>query len=258
MTKGKEYIMQIQELTDYLNSYLDTTLFKDYAPNGLQVSGKETVRKVVLGVSASLSLIDHAAKVGADAVLVHHGWFWKGEAPEVVGMKRRRLAAVLAADINLLAYHLPLDAHPDVGNNAELGRLLGLTLEKRTGFYDLLSIGVPSDGPVPVGDFLDRIEAVLGRRPMTVGQSSGMVRRIGWCSGAAQDNLMLAAAEGCDFYLSGEISERTTYEAEENGILYAAAGHHATERFGIQALGSHLEARFPELEISYFETNNPV
>lgn len=250
--------MQIKELTDYLNTYLNAGDFKDYAPNGLQVEGRSEIRRIVLGVSASQAIIDHAAAAGADCILVHHGWFWRGEPSQVLGMKRRRLAALLAADINLVAYHLPLDAHPVVGNNAELGRLFGLKLEKRTGMYDLLNIGVPESGPVPFGDFCSRVERVLGRRPLAVGPTEGLVTRVGWCSGAAQDEILAAAAEGCDLYISGEISERTTYEARENGIAYLSAGHHATERFGIQALGRHLSEVFPELEITYYEGDNPV
>lgn len=250
--------MQIKELTDYLNTYLNAGDFKDYAPNGLQVEGRSEIRRIVLGVSASQAIIDHAAAAGADCILVHHGWFWRGEPSQVVGMKRRRLAALLAADINLVAYHLPLDAHPVVGNNAELGRLFGLKLEKRTGMYDLLNIGIPESGPVPFGDFCSRVERVLGRRPLAVGPTKGLVTRVGWCSGAAQDEILAAAAEECDLYISGEISERTTYEARENGIAYLSAGHHATERFGIQALGRHLSEVFPELEITYYEGDNPV
>lgn len=250
--------MQTKALTDYLTGYLRADEFKDYAPNGLQVEGRAEVKKIVLAVSASQSVIDHAVSTGADCILVHHGWFWRGEPSQIVGMKRRRLAALLGADINLIAYHLPLDAHPDVGNNAELARLLGLTTEKRTGMYDLLNIGVPADGPVPFDEFCARVEKVLGRRPLVVGPTDGPVTRVGWCSGAAQDELMAAAAEGCDLYISGEISERTTYEARENGIAYLSAGHHATEQFGIQALGRHLKTVFPELEITYFDDNNPV
>ena len=250
--------MQIKALTDYLNTYLNAEAFKDYAPNGLQVEGRREIRRIVLGVSASQAIIDHAVAAGADCILVHHGWFWRGEPSQITGMQRRRLAALLAADINLVAYHLPLDAHPVVGNNAELGRLFGLKLEKRTGMYDLLNIGVPETGPVPVGEFCSRVERVLGRRPLAVGPTQGTVTRVGWCSGAAQDEILAAAAEGCDLYISGEISERTTYEARENGIAYLAAGHHATEKFGIQALGRHLAEVFPELEITYYEGNNPV
>ena len=249
--------MQIQELVNYLDTYLNASLFKDFAPNGLQVEGRNEVKRIVLGVTACQSLIDFAVREKADAILVHHGWFWKGEPAPVVGMKRRRLAAVLASDINLIAYHLPLDAHPEVGNNAEIARLLDLKIEKKTGFYDLLNIGVPNS-PTTIEDMVERVTKVLNRKPVLVGRPSGPVKRIGWCTGAAQDELLEAVNEGCDLYISGEISERTNYEALENGVTYLAAGHHATERFGIQALGRHLQIVFPELEIQYFESNNIV
>lgn len=249
--------MQTQELVSYLDTYLNASLFKDFAPNGLQVEGRNEVKRIVLGVTACQSLIDHAVREKADAILVHHGWFWKGEAPQVVGMKRRRLAAVLAADINLIGYHLPLDAHPEVGNNAEIARFLDLTIEKKTGFCDLLNIGVPNR-PTTVEEMIERVTKVLDRKPLVVGRQTGPVKRVGWCTGAAQDELLEAAAQGCDLYISGEISERTTYEAAENGVTYFAAGHHATERFGIQALGRHLKIVFPELEIEYFESDNIV
>ncbi len=249
--------MQIQELVNYLDTYLNASLFKDFAPNGLQVEGRNEVKRIVLGVTACQSLIDFAVREKADAILVHHGWFWKGEAVPVVGMKRRRLAAILAADINLIGYHLPLDAHPEVGNNAEIARLLDLTIEKKTGFYDLLNIGVPNS-PTTVEDMVERVTKALNRKPVLVGRSSGPIKRIGWCTGAAQDELLEAVNEGCDLYISGEISERTNYEALENGVTYLAAGHHATERFGIQALGRHLKTVFPNLEIQYYESNNIV
>lgn len=249
--------MKTQEFVNYLNTYLNVGLFKDFAPNGLQVEGREEIRKIILGVTACQSLIDYAVDQKADAILVHHGWFWKNEPAQVVGMKRRRLATLLAAEINLMAYHLPLDAHPEVGNNAELARRLGLNLEKKTGFCDLLNIGSPME-PTTIEDFVARVTEVLGRSPLLVGRQSGIVKKIGWCTGAAQDELLEAVEEGCDLFLSGEISERTTYEAVENDVTYLAAGHHATERFGIQALGNHLKEVFPELQIEYLESNNIV
>ena len=214
--------MQTQALIEHLNAYLNAASFKDYAPNGLQVEGKPEIHRIVLGVSASQALIDHACSMGADCILVHHGWFWKGERSEVVGMKQRRLKALLKNDINLIAYHLPLDAHEEVGNNAEIARVLGLEIEQRAGSLELLCVGRPKDGSVPVEAFVE------------------------------------AASLGCDVYISGEISERTTYEARENGILYLACGHHATETLGIRALGRHIKNLWPELEIFWFDDENPV
>ena len=227
--------MQTQALIEHLNAYLNAASFKDYAPNGLQVEGKPEIHRIVLGVSASQALIDHACSMGADCILVHHGWFWKGERSEVVGMKQRRLKALLKNDINLIAYHLPLDAHEEVGNNAEIARVLGLEIEQRAGSLELLCVG-----------------------RVRVGEAGAEVRRVGWCSGAAQDELVEAASLGCDVYISGEISERTTYEARENGILYLACGHHATETLGIRALGRHIKNLWPELEIFWFDDENPV
>lgn len=250
--------MQTQALIEHLNAYLNAASFKDYAPNGLQVEGKPEIHRIVLGVSASQALIDHACSMGADCILVHHGWFWKGERSEVVGMKQRRLKALLKNDINLIAYHLPLDAHEEVGNNAEIARVLGLEIEQRAGSFELLCVGRPKDGSVPVEAFVERVAAAFGGIRVRVGEAGAEVRRVGWCSGAAQDELVEAASLGCDVYISGEISERTTYEARENGILYLACGHHATETLGIRALGRHIKNLWPELEIFWFDDENPV
>ena len=250
--------MQTHDLIEHLNVYLNAASFKDYAPNGLQVEGKPEIRRIVLGVSASQALVDHACSIEADCILVHHGWFWRGERPEVVGMKQRRLKALLAHDINLIAYHLPLDAHGEVGNNAEIARVLGLEIEERGGDRELLFIGRPKEGAVKTEAFVARVAEAFGGIRVRVGETDGEIRRVGWCSGAAQDELIEAASHGCNVYISGEISERTTYEARENGILYLACGHHATETLGIRALGRHLKSQWPELEISWFDDENPV
>lgn len=250
--------MQRKELLAFLDDFLSVSLFRDYAPNGLQVEGSDVVRRILLGVSASQSLVDEAVRIGADTILVHHGWFWKSEPAPIVGMKKRRLAPLLAHDINLISYHLPLDAHPSIGNNAEIARLLDLTVEARFGDYELLHVGRLTNGPMSVEHFAARVEEALGRRPLVLGRTTGTIERVAWCSGAAQDMLAQAAAAGADLYLSGEVSERTTYEAEELGITYLAAGHHATERFGIQALGRTLSHRWPLLDIQFFDTDNPV
>ena len=250
--------MERSELLSHLDEFLQAGALRDYAPNGLQVEGRAEICRVLLGVSASRSLVEEAVSQKVDAILVHHGWFWRGEPAPVVGMKRDRLAPLLANDINLIAYHLPLDAHPTVGNNAELGRLLGLTVTQRAGEYELLYLGVPAQGEMSVATFAERVESVLGRRPLVLGPTERPVRRVAWCSGAAQDEITLAASLGVDLYLSGEVSERTTYEAEELGVTYLAAGHHATEQFGVRALGRHLAERWPELDLRFFDTKNPV
>lgn len=250
--------MRIQELTQYLDTYLRAGEFHDYAPNGLQVEGSREVEHIVLGVSASLGLIDEAARRGADVVLVHHGWFWKGESPRIAGVKGCRIRHLMQSGMHLVGYHLPLDAHETVGNNAELARVLGLTIESRHGEYGLLHVGEIISGAMLAADFAQRVNAALGRAPLLVGDAQKMVRRIGWCSGAAQDELAAAAALGCDLYLSGEIREHTTFEAIESGVPYLAAGHTATEQFGIQALGRHLQKVFPGLVIEYVPQDNHV
>lgn len=250
--------MKTKELIEFLNAYLEADKFQDYAPNGLQVEGSDEVKIVALGVSASLEFIEKARAIGADTLLVHHGWFWKGEPSPVVGLKRRRLGAVIEGGLNLLAYHLPLDAHAVSGNNAELARLLGLTIESRTGFLDLLHVGCLADGPMTAQAFAERVETVLGRKPQLFGDPEKTVSRIGWCSGAAQSDLLEAAALGCELFLSGEVREATPYEARETGCVYLAAGHYATEQFGIQALGRVLEREFPELKCVFIPVDNPV
>lgn len=250
--------MKVTALIDYLDECLKPEEFRDYAPNGLQVEGRGEVMRIVLGVTASLGLIREAARRRADAVLVHHGWFWRGEDPRITGVKGARVRALIDAGLNLIAYHLPLDTHPEVGNNAELARVLGLSIETRTGEYGLLHAGRILSGPMSAEAFAGRVEAALGRRSLLVGPADRIVSRVGWCSGAAQDELGAAAALGCDLYLSGEIREHTTFEAVELGVPYLAAGHTATEQFGIQALGRRLEEAFPELEIEFVAQDNPV
>lgn len=250
--------MKVKALIDYLDECLKPGEFRDYAPNGLQVEGRGEVRRIVLGVSASLGLIREAARRNADAVLVHHGWFWRGEDPRITGVKGARVRALIESGLSLIAYHLPLDAHPEVGNNAELARVLGLCVEARAGEYGLLHVGRILSGPMRAEEFARRVETALGRRPLLVGPAGKTVERIGWCSGAAQDELAHAALLGCDLYLSGEIREHTTFEAVELGVPYLAAGHTATEQFGIQALGRRLTEVFPELEVEFIAQDNPV
>lgn len=250
--------MQVKTLIAHLDNYLNVSAFKDYAPNGLQVEGKKEIHSILLGVTASQAFIDEAVRLGADAVIVHHGWFWRGESACVVGMKRRRLKTLLVNDINLLAYHLPLDAHPEVGNNACLGRLLGLKTKEMIGGLGLVCVGEPVEQSIDVEGFVAKVQKTLGRKPLVLGRTSGEVKCVGWCSGAAQDSLQEAVDAGCDLFLSGEVSERTTHEARENGVTYLAAGHHATERYGIQALGEHLKAVYPDLKICFFDDDNPV
>ncbi len=249
----------LNELLDYTHRFLEVDRFDDYAPNGLQVEGEREIGLLVGGVTASQSLLDAAAEAGADAVLVHHGFFWKGESPVITGMKYRRIRRLIDAGMALIAYHLPLDAHPEVGNNALLGRLLQFEVEgslpPESG-AELVWHGRPRT-PMSAEALAARIGEALGREPLHIEGGPETIRTIGWCSGAAQGYLPQAAAAGLDAYISGEISEQTVHVARELGIHYFSAGHHATERQGVQALGGHLAKVFG-LEFRFLDIPNPV
>lgn len=244
-------------LEQHLASTLDINRFRDYCPNGLQVEGRDQIQHVVSGVTASLALIEAALERGADTVLVHHGYFWKGEDPRVVGPRQKRLRLLLSNNINLFAFHLPLDAHPTLGNNAQLGERLGLLPEGRFGEQDLGWLGRAAETIATVGDLARRVEQVLGRTPMLIGRADQPVGRVGWCTGAAQNALADAIAAGASVYLSGEISEQTVHLAQESEVAYLACGHHATERYGVQALGRHIEKQFG-IRHEFIDVPNPV
>lgn len=248
--------MKREELLRHLEELLEAPKFRDYCPNGLQVEGCAEVRRLVAGVTASQALLDAAVERGADAVLVHHGYFWRGEDGRVTGIRKNRLATLLRHDINLFAYHLPLDAHPEFGNNAQLAKRLGWRPEGRFGEQDIAWIGSP-ETPVTVAELAQRLHAALGREPLVIGAAEKPVRRIGWCSGGAQGYFEPAIALGVDAYVSGEISEPTVHLARESGTAYFACGHHASERFGVQALAVHLADHFG-LECEFIDISNPV
>jgi dinuclear metal center YbgI/SA1388 family protein len=250
-------MVQPVELAAYCDSLLDAGSFSDHCPNGLQVQGTRPIRRLAAGVTASLAMIEAAADWDADAILVHHGYFWKGEPAPLTGMKGDRIRALYARDMSLLAYHLPLDAHPEVGNNAMLGALLGLTAPAPTSAGDGLLWQAELDAALTPGALGRRIEAALGRTPLHIQGGPRRVRRIGWCSGAAQGFIDEAADLGLDAYISGEISEPTVHIARERGIHYFAAGHHATERYGIKALASKVSKHF-DVDIEYLEIVNPA
>lgn len=247
-------IILLREIEQFLN----VNAISDYCPNGLQVEGKAQIKRIVSGVTASQALIDAAIELQADAILVHHGYFWKGEDQRIVGMKQRRIKALLAHDINLLAYHLPLDVHPEVGNNVQLAQRLGLTVTGPLEPGNPRSVGLIGtlEAPLSASDFAARIESVLGRAPLVFDQHKP-IQSVAWCTGGAQGYIEQAIAAGVDAYLTGEVSERTFHEAQENGISFFAAGHHATERYGVQALGEWLVKRFG-IEHHYVECDNPV
>ncbi|BCV49792.1 Nif3-like dinuclear metal center hexameric protein [Shewanella algae] len=250
--------MKREELRQYLGEFLQLDKFRDYAPNGLQVEGKAEIRKIVTGVTACQALIDRAVEAGADALLVHHGFFWKNEPEVLTGMKQRRIKTLLLNDINLFGYHLPLDAHPVLGNNAELGRVLGVIEPEavETVAQGLLWQGV-LDSPMTAKDLSALLEQRLGQAPLHLDGGERNIQKLAWCTGGAQDYIDAAAALGVDAFISGEASERTFHSAVEQGIHYFGAGHHATERFGIKALGEHLAREF-ELEHEFIDIPNPV
>lgn len=244
------------ELELYLNDMLETGRFKDYCPNGLQVEGRRRIEKIATGVTASLAFLRAATEWGADAVLVHHGYFWRNEAPQVTGRKYRRLKQLIDNEINLFAYHLPLDDHPELGNNAQLGARLGLIGDTRFG-ADSLGWVTTLPMPVTLAHFAAQVEQTLGRTPLLLGDPDSELRRIAWCTGAAQNYFEAAIEAGADVYLTGEISEPITHIAAESGVAFLAAGHHATERYGVQALGAHLSERF-DIEHVFIDIDNPV
>ncbi|QWV18896.1 Nif3-like dinuclear metal center hexameric protein [Stutzerimonas zhaodongensis] len=245
-------------LVDESDRFLNAAKIPDYCPNGLQVEGRPQVQRIVSGVTASQALLDAAVEAQADVVLVHHGYFWKNEDPRVVGIKQRRLKTLLSNDISLLAYHLPLDVHPEVGNNVQLARLLGLTIEGALEPDNPRSVGLVGalDTPLTPADFMRRVHAALGREPLMV-EGPGLIRRIAWCTGGAQGYIDQAVTAGVDAYLTGEISEPTVHIARENGLSFFAAGHHATERYGVQALGELLAKRFA-IEHLFIDCPNPA
>lgn len=245
-------------LVEEASRYLAVSGMPDYCPNGLQVEGRAEVRRIVSGVTASQALLDAAVEVGADLVLVHHGYFWKSENPCVVGSKQRRLKTLLTHEMSLLAYHLPLDVHPEVGNNVQLARRLGVQVEGPLEPGNPRSVGLVGSLPEPMEplDFARRVAHVLQREPLLI-EAARPIRRLAWCTGAAQGYIEQAIAAGVDAYLTGEVSESTVHSARENGISFLAAGHHATERYGVQALGDYLASRF-SIEHRFIDCPNPV
>jgi dinuclear metal center YbgI/SA1388 family protein len=248
------------QLESILDELLFSSSFKDYAPNGLQVEGKREIRRLAGAVTASLDVIKKAQEFNADALLVHHGYFWKGESPLIKGMKKKRLQLLLNQDINLYAYHLPLDCSISFGNNAKLGEVFDFCVKETVsvdGINNLLWFGTWPQSSEP-NDLLLHIEKCLDRKPQhIIPPSNKAIKTIAWCSGAAQDYIENAAYLGADAFISGEISERTFYQANENDIHFFSCGHHATERFGIQSLCDYLVNEY-QLEYQFFDSKNPV
>lgn len=249
-------MVKINELTHYTQQLMQVTRFKDYCPNGLQVEGRDEINKIVTGVTASMALLEAAHKVGADLVLVHHGYFWRNETPEIVGIKQRRIKFLLTHGINLMAYHLPLDAHEVLGNNVQLGNLLGFKAQNYIGSENLIAYA-ELETEMSLSQVVSLLELRLDRQVIAIGELERMVKKVAWCTGAAQGYIEQAIALGVDLYISGEISEQTTHQSLESGVAYICAGHHATERYGIQALGSHLAEKF-NLAHEFIDIQNPV
>jgi len=248
--------MLLNELHDYIGSLLEVSRFRDYCPNGVQIEGKAEVRRIATGVTASQRLLDAAILWDADAILVHHGYFWRSEEAPIIGIKKRRIAHLLQHDVSLLAYHLPLDAHVKLGNNTQLAQQLGFVEQGRFGEQD-----IACHGELALPRTLDQLSAhittTLQRAPQVIGEGDRTIRRIAWCSGAAQSYFEAAITLGVDAFLTGEISEQSVHVAHETGVAFIAAGHHATERYGVRALGEHLATHFG-VEHRFFDMDNPV
>ncbi|OYT99161.1 MAG: Nif3-like dinuclear metal center hexameric protein [Burkholderiales bacterium PBB1] len=244
------------EIDEYLSAQLQTASFKDYGPNGLQIEGRDEVRRLVSGVTASRALIDAAIDAQADAVLVHHGLFWRGHEGRITGWLKQRVARLLGHDISLYAYHLPLDAHAEFGNNAQLGARLGITADARFGEQSLGFIGTLTV-PSTVADLAARCARLSGRPTTAIDGDGRALVRVAWCSGGAQSYFESAIAAGADVFITGEISEPQAHLARETGTAFLAIGHHASERYGVQALGAHLATVFG-IEHLHIEIDNPA
>lgn len=248
------------QLEQTLNHLLNVSAIKDYCPNGLQIEGKGEVQRVVTGVTASQALLEQAIARRADAIVVHHGYFWKGEKEVVTGMKRQRLKALLSHDINLYAYHLPLDIHPELGNNAQLARLLDIRVTGPLEPGNLLSVAMQGElaQPLTGAELAARIGERLQRTPLHVGDTGpALISKVAWCTGGGQGYIELAAEQGVDAFVTGEVSEQTVHIARELGVHFYAAGHHATERYGIRALGQWL-AKEQGLQVEFVDIDNPA
>lgn len=246
-------------LQDLLNNLLNASQISDYCPNGLQVEGKREIQKLITGVTASQALVDEAIARGADAILVHHGYFWKGEDAAITGMKYRRIKALIDNNINLFAYHLPLDVHPTLGNNAQLAALLGIT--NITPLSGIKPEGVVMTGqlgsPVNASTLGEELARVLDREPLFAGRSDKPVTSLAWCTGGGQGFIEQAVAQGVDAFITGEVSEQTVHTARECDIAFFAAGHHATERYGAKAVGEYL-SKEQGLNVEFVDIPNPA
>jgi len=247
-----------KKLNNVLTEFMQPHRIKDFTVNGLQVEGKENICKVITGVTASQALIDAAIEQQADAILVHHGYFWKNESPAITGIKYKRISALIKNDINLFAYHLPLDIHPELGNNVELARLLGITVRRGLEPWDKASVAQVGkfEEEITPAELTLRITDTLQREPLVV-DAGKPIKTVAWCTGGGQSYIELAIEQGIDAFISGEASEQTIHLAREAGMSFFAAGHHATERYGVKALGEWL-AEEKGLDVTFIDIDNPV
>jgi dinuclear metal center YbgI/SA1388 family protein len=252
--------MQLHEFESYLNNLLKPEQIKDFCPNGLQIQGRDKVSKVITGVTATQALIEQAIAEKADALVVHHGFFWKNESYVIRGMKHKRIKALLANDISLFAYHLPLDIHPSLGNNAQLAKLFSINNVKPLEEGNALSVAVRGDFTSELSPqaLEQRINEKLNRTCLHIAAPSNKaIKTVAWCSGGGQGYIELAAEHGIDAFISGEVSEQTTHVAREMDIHFYCAGHHATERYGAKALAEHFNQHLP-LEAKFIDIDNPA
>ncbi|QUM84976.1 MULTISPECIES: Nif3-like dinuclear metal center hexameric protein [unclassified Moritella] len=247
-----------KKLENILTDFMQPHRVRDFTVNGMQVQGKDTVTKVITGVTASQALIDAAVEQQADAILVHHGYFWKNESPAITGIKYNRIKTLIKHDINLYAYHLPLDIHPELGNNVELAKLLGITVRRGLEPWDKASVALVGkfEDEISTEELTQRIETQLNRAPLVV-DAGKPIKSVAWCTGGGQSYIELAIEQGIDAFISGEASEQTIHLAREAGISFFAAGHHATERYGVKALGEWL-AEEKGLDVTFIDIDNPV
>ncbi len=249
----------VTDIVQRLDDLLQPQLFNDYCPNGLQIEGRAEVELLVTGVTACQALLDAAVAAGADAILVHHGYFWRGEDSCITGMKKRRIKHLLENNISLLAYHLPLDAHSELGNNAQFAEKLGINVTGGLDPKDAHSIGNIGHFKkrIRIQALLQQIEKRLGRSPLHIGDSLAEVETVAWCTGGAQGYIEQAINQAVDVFITGEISEQTVHMAREEDIHFIAAGHHATERYGVQAVGAYLE-REMGVTHRFIDIDNPA
>ncbi|WP_440876864.1 Nif3-like dinuclear metal center hexameric protein [Thalassotalea sp. PLHSN55] len=252
--------MHRSEFENFLTQLLKPEQIKDYCPNGLQIQGSEQINKIVTGVTASQALIDKAIELNADALLVHHGYFWKNESYVIKGMKHTRIKALLDNNINLFAYHLPLDIHAELGNNAQLADLLAIINRQPLESGNPLSVAVKGEfeHAISAQTLAQNISKTLNRQCLHLPSGNNQaIKTVAWCTGGGQDYIELAAEQGIDAFISGEVSEKTAHIATEMNIHFFAAGHHATERYGVKALGEYINAELG-LSVEFVDIDNPV